>query len=147
MAYNQLEVSEETSKMLAWSTHKGIYIMKRLPFGTKPGCSIFQRVIEKVLQGLSNVISFMDDIVVTGKNKKEHLKNLRLVLQRLLDTGFKVNSKKSVFFEHEIKYLRHVINKNGLYKDPEKVEAIVNAPEPKKCIGSESCNWYDKLLC
>jgi len=34
-AYNQLEVTEETSKLLAWSTHKDIHLLKRLSFGTK----------------------------------------------------------------------------------------------------------------
>jgi len=69
-AYNQLEVTEETSKLLAWSTHKGIYLLKKLPFGTKPACAIFQRTMEKVLQGIKNVINFIDDIVITGANKE-----------------------------------------------------------------------------
>lgn len=50
-AYNQLELDGETSKLLAWSTHKGIFTPSRLTFGTKPACSIFQSIIEKTLQG------------------------------------------------------------------------------------------------
>ncbi|XP_008180036.1 uncharacterized protein K02A2.6-like [Acyrthosiphon pisum] len=46
-AYNQLELCENTQKLLAWSTSKGIYIVKRLPFGTKPACSKFQSVLKK----------------------------------------------------------------------------------------------------
>jgi len=124
-AYNQLEVTEETSKLLAWSTHKGIYLLKRLPFGTKPACAIFQRTMEKVLQGIKNVINFIDDIVITGANKEEHLKNLKEVFKRLSQAGFKVNIKKSVFFQSEIRYLGHIINKEGLHKDPEKVAAML----------------------
>jgi hypothetical protein len=37
-AYNQLEICEDTRKLLAWSTHKCLYKVKRLPFGTKPAC-------------------------------------------------------------------------------------------------------------
>lgn len=149
-AYNQLEVTKETSEMLAWSTHKGIYVMKRLPFGTKPACSIFQRVMEKVLLGLKNVINFMDDIVITGSDREEHIKNLRLVFKRLSDAGFKVNIKKSVFFQSEIKYLRHIINKHGLHKDPDKVAAIVRAPTPRNVSEVKAfigmVNYYGKFI-
>ena len=57
-AYNQLEVTDDTELLLAWSTHKGIYVMNRLPFGTEPACAIFQRTIEKVLQGCKGVKNF-----------------------------------------------------------------------------------------
>ena len=43
-AYNQLLVDDETRMLLAWSTHKGIYRLNRLPCGTKPACGIFQQV-------------------------------------------------------------------------------------------------------
>lgn len=39
-AYNQLVLDDETSLKLAWSTHKGIFKVNRLPFGTKPACAI-----------------------------------------------------------------------------------------------------------
>ncbi|XP_060881762.1 uncharacterized protein K02A2.6-like [Metopolophium dirhodum] len=67
-AYNQLELCESTQKLLAWSTSKGIYIVKRLPFGTKPACSKFQSVIEKVLLRTKGVKNFLDDIIVTGRH-------------------------------------------------------------------------------
>jgi len=47
-AYNQLLLDEETSKLLAWSTKKGIYLVKRLPYGTKSACTVLQKIIEKV---------------------------------------------------------------------------------------------------
>ncbi|KAF2898925.1 hypothetical protein ILUMI_07250 [Ignelater luminosus] len=40
-AYNQLVLGDETRKLLAWSTHRGVYLMNRLSFGTKPA-SVFQ---------------------------------------------------------------------------------------------------------
>ncbi|XP_046405092.1 uncharacterized protein K02A2.6-like [Ischnura elegans] len=39
--YNQLELTDETKKLLTWSTHRGIFVPNRLPFGTKPACALF----------------------------------------------------------------------------------------------------------
>lgn len=40
-AYNQLCLGEKTQELLTWSTHMGLYKVKRLPYGTKPACQIF----------------------------------------------------------------------------------------------------------
>lgn len=32
-AYNQFELDEASRKLVAWSTHKGVYLVNRLPFG------------------------------------------------------------------------------------------------------------------
>ncbi|XP_043466332.1 uncharacterized protein K02A2.6-like [Leptopilina heterotoma] len=149
-AFNQLELDEETSDLLTWSTCKGIYRVNRLPFGTKPASAIFQRIIEKVLQGLPGVVCFIDDVVVTGKTRQEHLANLNGVLGRLQNAGFKLNIKKCKFFQKEIRFLGHVINKEGLKTDNSKVEAILKIPRPtnksevKTWVGT--VNYYSKFI-
>ena len=39
--------------------------------------------MENVLQGIPNVIVYIDDILVIGTNNQEHLKTLSLVLDHL----------------------------------------------------------------
>jgi len=97
-AYNQIPLNEETQYLLAWSTNNGIFIPTRLPFGTKPTSSIFQHIVEKVLQGLKEVINFQDDIVVTGETDEEHLSNLEEVFTRLSQTGLRLKLSKCNFF-------------------------------------------------
>ncbi|KAF2890216.1 hypothetical protein ILUMI_15957 [Ignelater luminosus] len=123
-AYNQLVLGDETRKLLAWSTHRGVYLMNRLPFGAKPACALFQREIEKVLQGAKGTISYLDNIVVTGKDRAEHLDNLKEVLSRLQKAGFRLNIAKCYFFQPQISYLGHVIDREGIRKDPAKIAAV-----------------------
>ncbi|KAF2890922.1 hypothetical protein ILUMI_15251, partial [Ignelater luminosus] len=130
-AYNQLVLGDETRKLLAWSTHRGVYLMNRLPFGAKPACALFQREIEKVLQGAKGTISYLDDIVVTGKDRAEHLDNLKEVLSRLQKAGFRLNIAKCHFFQPQNSYLGHVIDREGIRKDPTKIAAVVKAPRPE----------------
>lgn len=69
-AYNQLEVDEETAELLAWSTPYGIYKVKRLLYGTKPACSLFQAVVEKVLQGCRVLLTiWMTLLLLVGMNR------------------------------------------------------------------------------
>lgn len=82
-AYNQLILEETTRKLLAWSTHKGVYEVNRFPFGCKPNSAIFQSIIDKTLVSCPGIVSFIDDIVVTGNSDVEHLKYLEIVLYRL----------------------------------------------------------------
>ncbi|CAI6350433.1 unnamed protein product [Macrosiphum euphorbiae] len=149
-AYNQLELCENTQKLLAWSTSKGIYLVKRLPFGTKPACSKFQSVIEKVLLGTKGVKNFLDDIIVTGSSEQEHLDNLREVFKRLQKAGFRLNKKKCSFFQPKINYLGHVIGSEGIERDENKVKAMLNAIEPKRVTEVKAftgmVNYYVKFI-
>ncbi|XP_018370097.1 PREDICTED: uncharacterized protein LOC108765750 [Trachymyrmex cornetzi] len=122
-AYNQLEVSEETSKLLAWSTHKRIYLVKRLPFGTKPACSIFQRTMEKVLQDIKNFKSeLVSDRYLVHFNEEWKLKlvcdvsevGIGAVLLHILPNGTEkpVAFASRILHEAEKNYL--VIHKEAL---------------------------------
>lgn len=57
-AYNQLELEPDSQFLLAWSTHKGVFICKRLSFGVKTACAIFVSIMTKLLQGCQGVVCF-----------------------------------------------------------------------------------------
>ena len=102
------------------------------------------------MQGAKETTFFVDDITVTGKNKQEHLANLKEVFKRLKEAGLKLNLNKCNFFQKEIKFLGHVINKKGLFKDKEKLDAVVKVPNPtsftelKAFLGM--VNYYGKFI-
>lgn len=90
-AYNQLEFDIEPSDLFAWNTPDGIYKVNRLPFGTKPVCSLNQSIVEKVLLGGSCCANYMDDVVVTRSNDEKYWKNLVSLFDRLEKAGFRLN--------------------------------------------------------
>ena len=51
-----------------------------MPFGVSSAPSIFQRIMDSVLQGIPKVIVYIDDILITGSTDKEHLETLEKVL-------------------------------------------------------------------
>lgn len=129
-AYNQLELDEESKHLVTWSTHRGVFQMNRLPYGVKPASGIFQSTIEKLLLGIPGVVSYIDDIVVTGKDQEEHLANLKAVFEKLFDAGLRLNKRKCEFFKESIKYLGFEVSSEGLRKTDERIEAILDAKIP-----------------
>ena len=55
-------LDEESSKMVVVNTHQGFYRYTRLPFGVASALAVFQRAMESILQGMSHVICYIDDI-------------------------------------------------------------------------------------
>ncbi len=86
--------------------------------------------MDAILQGVPHVVCYIDDILVTGPTKQEHLQNLEEVLRRLLHHGVKVKKSKCAFLQKSVKYLRHQIDAEGLHATDQKVDAIARAPRP-----------------
>ncbi len=110
--------------MRKYNTHRGLYQYNGLPFGV---ASISTCLMEKILQSIPKVVVY---ILVTGKNEEEHLTNLREVLGRLKEHGIRPKQCKCRFMANSVEYLGYRIDKDGLHALPEKVAAIVDAPQP-----------------
>ena len=129
-AYLQIEMAEESKRFLGVSTHKGIYRYTRLPFGVSAAPGIFQKCMDTMLSGCENAQAYLDDIIIGGKDKKEHDANLDKVLMRIRDFGFRIKPEKCSFGMHAIRYLGFVLDKNGRRPDPKKIKAVMDMPEP-----------------
>ena len=87
-AYLQIELDDESKQFLVINTHKGLYCFNRLPYGVASAPALFQKVMDQVLQGLPGVVCCINDILVTGRANKEHMRNLEAVFKRLKEYGF-----------------------------------------------------------
>ena len=86
--------------------------------------------MDNLLQGLSGVCTYLDDILVTGKAHDEHINNLNAVLTRLRKAGMRLKKEKCQFSLANIEYLGHAISSKGLEPTTSKVMAIFEAPVP-----------------
>ena len=130
-AYQQLQLSEESKELLTINTHKGLYQYQRLPFGVSTAPSIFQAVMDQILKGISGVVCYLDDILISNKDMSSHLNTVKQVLERLKEHGVLVKRSKCEFGMSEVEYLGHKVSKEGLKCTDEKVKAVQNAPKPQ----------------
>ena len=106
--------------------------------------------MDEVLQGIPGVQCILDDMIITGKTDTEHLEHLEAVLQRLDQYGLRVNSEKCEFFKDQINFCGHIIDRDGVHKTPEKVNAILNAPHPENVSHLRAflglVNYYGRFI-
>ncbi|KAG6928138.1 hypothetical protein G0U57_008575, partial [Chelydra serpentina] len=119
-AYLQMHVDEKSQELLTIVTHKGLYRYCHLPFGITSAPALFQRAMDQILCGLPGVQCYLDDILVTGRNEEDHLKNVEATLQRLEEYSLQVRKDKCEFFQPSVEYLGHIIDAAGLHQAPAK---------------------------
>ena len=128
--YWQMELSEDSKDLTTFITPFGRFRCHRLPFGISSAPEIFQREMQKVLLGTEGVLCMMDDILVYGGDKAVHDHRLAVVLEKLTKAKLTLNSKKCQFEVATVTFLGHVISKQGISADPEKISAIKDFPAP-----------------
>ena len=129
--YRQIQVSEESSNLLTFTIPWGRYKFLRLPFGIHSASEVFQVEVANIIAGLGGCMNLQDDIIIWGKTRAEHDENLRKVMDRILESGLKLNKKKCVFGATEMTFLGHIVSAEGIKADPEKIKAITEMKTPE----------------
>jgi hypothetical protein len=131
--FYQVEMDPMDIAKTAFNVEHGHFEFLRMPMGLKNSPSTFQRVMDNVLRDLQNTVClvYLDDIIVFSTSLQEHIVNLEKVFKRLRESNFKIQMDKSEFLKLETAYLGHVISKDGIKPNPDKIIAIQKFPMPK----------------
>lgn len=126
-----VNLDKESSKMCTFATPFGCYRFLRMPFGIKTAPSAFQKMNFANFGDIDNVIVYFDDILIMGRNKREHDVTLIKVLERAREKKVKFNVNKIQFAKKEVKYLGHIFSLNEIKPDPDRLVAIEQMGRPK----------------
>ena len=81
-AYLQVSLAEESQKYVVINTHRGLFRYNRMPFGMSSAPGVFQQVMENLLKDIPKVVVYLDDILITGETKSEHLETVEEEISR-----------------------------------------------------------------
>lgn len=112
---------------------KGIFRFKVLPFGLKVAATIFQHIIEEVLQKEiveNDVQVYIDDIAIGATCVSELIEKCIRVFDRLTEVGLEIQWEKTRIGVSSLKYLGFVISRGQIHPDPEKVQALMDTKRP-----------------
>ena len=150
--YYQLPVEEESRPYTAFSTSRGHWQYKRMPFGLRNAPAAFQRAMQQVLRDLpiDKVVIYLDDILIISKDFKEHLQLVRRVLKTLRSHGIKIKMEKCAWFQDKVEFLGHEISQEGLSKRSKYINEIREFPKPENVRELRQflglVNWQRKFI-
>ncbi|GKV24406.1 hypothetical protein SLEP1_g34021 [Rubroshorea leprosula] len=130
--YHQLKIKGEDIPKSAFRTCYRHYEFLVMPFGLTNAPAAFMDLMNRVFKPYLDkfVVVFIDDILVYSRSIAEHEEHLRLVLQVLREKKLYAKLKKCEFWLNSVAFLGHVVSKDGISVDPEKVKAVVEWSRP-----------------
>ena len=98
-----------------------------VPFAFTNALTTFMCLMNSVLHPYMEkfVIVFIDDILIYSENEEEHAEHMALMVRFLREHQLYAKLRKCNLFHIKVHYLGHVVSKEGIIVDPEKIRAIM----------------------
>ncbi len=78
----------------------------------------------------NSVLVYLDDIIIYSRTFKEYKQHIEQVFQALKEANLMMKPKKCEFAKQELRFLKHIISKDEIRVDPEKIAKMVSLPLP-----------------
>ena len=123
-----------------------------LPMGTVVAQDIFQSKLDSIFIGIKGVTEIADDMVIAGRDKMEHDRNLLAFMEKCMSNNLTLNLEKIQFKQSQVSLYGHCWSKHKISPDPKKIQALnhMEFPLDKETMGSflgmsNYLNWYSAL--
>jgi Reverse transcriptase (RNA-dependent DNA polymerase) len=128
--YFQVPLTEGAAAKTAFRTpHGDLWQYTVAPFGLVNLPATFTRLMHSVLAGALGVFAlvYVDDIITYSKTFSQHLTD---IFTRLIRASLSCSLPKSQLFRLTVKFVGHIVGKNGVSPCPLKVAAMRDMCEP-----------------
>jgi RNase H-like domain found in reverse transcriptase/Reverse transcriptase (RNA-dependent DNA polymerase)/Integrase zinc binding domain/Chromo (CHRromatin Organisation MOdifier) domain/Integrase core domain/Aspartyl protease/Eukaryotic translation initiation factor 3 subunit G len=150
--YAQVRLHPKDIPKTAFTTPFGHFEYTVVPFGLANAPSAFSKIMQHVLRSVLGRCAqvYLDDCLVYSSTPEQHQKDLATVLQLLRDHNLFANADKCTLFTHEVKYLGHIISKDGIRVDPGKTAKLRDWPVPTSVKELQAflglCNYFRRFI-
>ena len=117
---------------MVFSTKWGIFAYKVMPFGLTNAPATFQRLMNHAFKDyLREFLEvYMDDLCVYSSMRDMHIDHLIKVFEKCKTYRICLNPEKCVFMTRQGRILGHLVSRNGISTDLDKIKIIVYLPRP-----------------
>ena len=151
--FNNVRIKEGDEWKGAFTMHISSFEPTVMFFGMTNSPAIFQVMMNEILRDLINegkVAAFLDDVLVGTETEKGHDEIVEKILRRVEENDLYIKPEKCVWKARKIGFLGVVIRPNGIEMEAEKVDRVLNWPQPKnvkdvrKFLGL--ANYYRRFI-
>ena len=149
-AFHQFQLEDEQMNLTTITTHEGLLRYRRLHMGISCASEVFSEHIRRILEDVPGQTNMTDDVVIHGRNPKDHQRSLLLVLRKLEERGLTLNLEKCEFYKEDITFYGLRFTKDGVSPTEERVKALkeAKAPADVKALRSFLCTvlWSARFM-
>jgi hypothetical protein len=120
------------------------------PMGLAGSPASFARLMDVIMQGLKNTITYIDDCLVHSRSPQDHVTHLAQTLGRLRAHGLKLNMAKCTIGASRVQYLGHTVSGHGVQPGRDKTAALREAKVPGDVKQVRSfvglCNYFRTFI-
>ena len=122
-------LDEASSFLTTFNTELGRFWYNVMPFSITVAGDVFQWKLDQCFSHLKNIIVIADDIMVVGKNHKEHVWVLTALLETARKCNVQLNYDKLQYKKREVDFFRETYAIHGCKPAHAKVSATTMMPE------------------
>ena len=146
----QINMDPASVKYTAFVAMDEVYEWLVMPFGLVNSTATFTRFMKVMLQGIPNVVHYVDDICIYTKDWETHIHALEAVLERLKKHNVTISPEKIKIGKKYIDFLGYRIGGGKVTPTAENESKIFNlsVPKSKKQVQAllRLCNFYRPFI-
>ena len=125
-AYEQVRVRAEDVDKTAFAMITGTYVSHIMQQGDCNAPAMFQRLMTSIFRDVIGKFMhvYLDDIFIYSNTPEEHEAHLCIVFERLRKNQLYLKWSKCELYAERIDCLGHIIDKNGIHADTDKLHRI-----------------------
>ena len=151
--YNNIQIKEGDEWKAVFITPKGLFEPTVMFFRLSNSLTTFQRFMNDLFKDMITkgwLIVYMDNMLITSRNKEEDVERTRRVLQRMKELDLHLKLKKCHFGVEEVDFLGLILRPGEIAMDPTKLTGITEWLTPTKVKDIHSflgfANYYRRFI-
>ena len=130
--YNQIKMHPRDECKTAFMIETSCYCYTVMLFGLKNAGATYQRLMDKILAPMlgRNVQDYVDDMVVTSRERGQHIADLEELFATIAKYRLKLNPEKCIFRVEAGKFLGFLLTECGIEANADKCAAILAMRSP-----------------